>query len=202
MTVVVVLAALAVVLTVRYVKSQQAPEEIDLQVIRTKGDPSAEVKVIEYFDFQCPACAFGAKALEEYYARFPNKIFIQAKYYPLSGHQHAMTAAKYAECSARQGVFWPMYNLLFGRQNQWSRMVDARPAFDLMVKELKLNQKAIEACIEDPEILAAIMKDKREGNLIGIRSTPTFLVNQEVVVGFKSLAEKLSSLFEDNEVEN
>src|SRR3989338_5382697 len=73
---------------------------------RSKGNPNAAIKIIEYMDFQCPACAKGASYLKDCFTKYPDKFYLQMKQYPLGMHRHAMQSARYAQGAAQQGKFW------------------------------------------------------------------------------------------------
>jgi protein-disulfide isomerase len=83
--------------------------EINIQMARAKGNPQARVKIVEFVDFQCPACAYGLKFLRTFIEQHPNDVYVQVRYFPLTNmHHHAMISALYSECAARQGKFWEL----------------------------------------------------------------------------------------------
>lgn len=165
---------------------------------RAKGNPKAAIQIIEYIDFECPACAVGAKQLKEYFIQYPDKIYLEMRYFPLSNmHRHAVQAARYAQCSARQGKFWPLHDLLIERQNEWKGLTNADPAFMQMAKEVQLDMKSLEVCLQDENIVKMIFEEKDKGSSLGIQSTPTYFVNGEMIVGVKSLTDKLLPLLQN-----
>ncbi len=85
---------------------------------RTKGSPKAPIQIIEYIDFQCPACAKGAIYLKQCFEKYPKKLHIEMRYYPLGMHPHAFQSALYAHCASAQGKFWPYHDFWSsGRMN-------------------------------------------------------------------------------------
>lgn len=162
---------------------------------RMKGNPKAGLRVVEYIDFQCPSCAKGSKILGRYLKEYPEKISIELKYFPLAMHSHAFKSAYYAECAARQGKFWPFHDLLIERQKQWRVLKDAEPTFQNMAKEIELDSIELEACLQDKQVTEKIMKDRNEGQLLGVKSTPTYFINKKMVVGSKFLEKKLKAYF-------
>src|SRR3990167_7020996 len=92
---------------------------------RFKGNPSAPLHIVEFIDFQCPACAYGVKYLKQVMGDHPDLIYLQMKYFPLTMHKHSMLSARYAQCAASQGAFWPFEDLMIERQGQWQGLVDA-----------------------------------------------------------------------------
>jgi protein-disulfide isomerase len=159
---------------------------------RVKGNPQSPMKIVEFIDFQCPACAMGALFLKEAIDQYPNQIFLEMKYFPLPMHAHAYTAARYAECAAREKKFWPFQDLLIARQNQWKRLIDAAPAFVQIGQEIGLDMTQVAACVKEESVTAAIINDKAEGEKLGVQSTPTYFVNGEMIVGAPDLMKRIN----------
>src|SRR5271170_6164341 len=68
--------------------------EINLETARTKGNPQARVKIVEFIDFQCPACAYGVKYLKALFEKYPNDLYVRVRYFPLTQmHRFAMQSA-------------------------------------------------------------------------------------------------------------
>ena len=166
---------------------------------RVKGVEDAPVRIVEFIDFQCPACAQGAKFLKSFMEQHPGKLRLELKYFPFKTHRHGMLSAQYAECAARQGKFWPYHDYLVERQNNWKRLEDAKPAFDFMAKEVGLDSAQLETCLADESVVSFLEKHKKEGTSLGVRQTPTYFINGKMVVGKKSLQLKLSELFNDSQ---
>ena len=145
-----------------------------------------------YSDFQCPACAKGARILDELIKNEPSRFYLEAKYFPLEMHMHALRAARYAECSARQGKFWPMHDLLFKQQSYWAGLLNPEPVFGEMVKSIQLDPKKLEQCLADPGVIERIYKDRNEGKTREIKSTPTYFINDKMIVGTQNLEKELN----------
>ena len=161
---------------------------------RAKGNPQASIKVIEFIDFQCPACAHGAKLLHEYFDKYPGRFYLELRYYPLAMHSHGMLSARWGECAARQEKFWPFFDLLIDRQMEWSVMTDPVPSFEAVAKQAGLNQGKANACLQDSSVDQTIQTDVEEGKLRAVSSTPSYFINDEMLVGVKSLKMKLDGL--------
>ena len=159
---------------------------------RVKGNPEAPVKIVEFADFQCPACANGAKLIKELFQKYPDSIRLEMKYFPLLNiHKNTFLATHYAECAARQGSFWAYHDLLFERQKIWSEMIDPKDAFEQFARELKLDPNQLKACLGDKSVDVLITKFKGEGNLAGVKSTPTYFVNGQMIVGSKTIQDEI-----------
>lgn len=163
---------------------------------RSQGNPKAALRIIEYTDFQCPACARAALLLENYIKRYPQRIYLEAKYFPLSQiHIHAFKSALYAECASRQGKFWEFYKALFESQKQWAGLINAEVMFKDMAKETELDLESLSACVASEGAKTVILDEKEEGQLSGVSSTPTFFINDKMIVGPKPLEAELTRVF-------
>ena len=163
---------------------------------KAKGNPQAKFKIVEYIDFQCPACAQGMKILKEYFAKYPDRIYAEVKYFPLPGHPYGMLSARYAECAARQKRFWPFVDKLIERQSLWASLHDPIPAFHEIAKQTGVNSFQLDNCLNDKYLDEAILTEKTIGASLGIQSTPTYFINDKMLVGTKSLQEELNKFFE------
>jgi protein-disulfide isomerase len=187
-TAVIIVAAIVLIGGIKYFKWNQAGAG-KTALARVIGNPNAPVKIVEYVDFQCPACASGAADLKKYLSTFPDKIYLEVKYYPLGGHMHALTAAKFVECAAREGKFWPYSELVFERQAQWRDLFDSYPVFEAIAKEVGLDHEKMQACVASDDVREKVLKEKDEGTSLGVKSTPTYFVNGQMMVGPKPMKE-------------
>ncbi len=195
-TILVILGCIAAVLGVRFIIHRSTTASaIHVAGTRSKGNPQADLRIVEYIDFQCPSCAVGSKMLSGYFKKYPGRIFLELKYFPLRMHRHGFKSSLYAQCAARQGKFWPFHDLLIDRQGQWKGLVNAQSAFTIMVKDTGLDQKKMDACLGNKEVADVIIKDKTEGQSRRVKSTPTYFINDKMVVGSKSLRKELMAHF-------
>jgi len=170
--------------------------EIDLRLVRTKGNPQAKVKIIEYVDFQCPACAFGIKLLKTFFEAHPNDIYVQVHYFPLTNmHRHAMISALYSECAGRQGKFWALDDLMIPQQSQWAQLINPEPVFQSMATQAGVNIEQLNTCLVSDDARKTINDEKSLGQTFGVVSTPTYFINGKMVVGAKSLQDELKTYF-------
>lgn len=165
---------------------------------KIKGNSDAPLKIVEFIDFECPACAVGSMYLKETMDKHPDLIQLKVKYFPLQMHRHGMLSAQYAECAARQSRFWEFHDLLYARQNNWKRLADATEAFDQIAHEAGLNSGELKACLDNSLPNGTIADSRNEGVRRGIRSTPTYFVNGDMVVGMKSLEIEINKYLENN----
>lgn len=144
------------------------------------GGETAKVTIVEFSDFQCPYCAEGAKVLRQLKAKYGNKIKVAFKQFPLPFHSQAKRAAVAALCINEQKteLFWKMHDQLFADQGKLSP-TDLK----LIAKNLGADTTKFNKCLDDNKYIAQVEKDIQEGKAIGVKSTPTFYVNGQLVAG-------------------
>lgn len=196
-TILVVAVSAIVVLAVKFFLGVAPHDTRSPAEMRTKGNKNAPIRITEFIDLQCPACARGAEYLARMMTARPEAIRLDLKYFPLPSHRHGFLAARYAECAARQGKFWPFHDALLARQANWSRLMDATPAFVLITQEVSLNNDKLSACLNDKSVDALIQQSHLEGEQRGVKSTPTYYVNGKMVVGMQSLEPELERLLSE-----
>jgi len=196
-TVAVIFLCIVIVYGVRLVRRPQQKTEIKLPA-RTIGAPDADVHIVEYMDFQCPACAKGYFILKSYLKKYPSRIQVEQKYFPWLKERHALQSALFAECSAKQEKFWEYTNLLLQKQKQWRKLPDedAQLMFRKMANEIGLDEFALADCLMDNQTQQTILNERKEGELLGIRRTPTYFINGKIIVGAKNLQRELQAIFE------
>ena len=165
---------------------------------RERGPKDAKLQVVEFSDFQCPACRVAEPPLRQIFTVYAGKLHFIFKHYPLRMHEWAKPAAVAAECAGVQGKFWEYHDRLYDKQNEWTNP----KADDFLAgyaKELKLDVPAWQACRQDPAASAAYEKDMKDGDDAWVSATPTFFINGRRFVGARQLAE-LGTLYMDREL--
>ncbi len=159
-----------------------------------KGDPDAPVTVVEYADYQCPACAnFTNSTLYDQlttdYITTGQALFI-FRDFPLSQFPNSPTASQAAYCAGEQGYFWAMHGEIFRRQPEWSGMAPQGAAnrFVEYAVAMGLDQGEFESCMNDSEIQQHIQQAVALGISEQVQATPTFLVNGRQVTALELTA--------------
>lgn len=151
----------------------------------TQGEDSATVTLIEYSDFQCPFCKrFYDSVLSRIVTDYvkTGKVKLSYKNYAFLGDE-SRWAAQAAECAADQGKFWEMHELLFTRQQGENTGAFSKENLINLAKEIKVDGAKFSDCVNQDATLARVQEDISEGNRIGVRGTPTFLLNGKLIVG-------------------
>lgn len=148
-------------------------------VTHITGKQDAVVKLLEYSDFQCPACGTYYPVVEQIVEKYKDRISFEYRHYPLTTiHRNAFAASRASEAAGKQGKFWEMYRLLFANQSAWSDSDSSQTTFEGYAKQLNLDMERYKTDFASSETNGAINASIREFNKLGLpKSTPTFLLN-------------------------
>lgn len=149
-----------------------------------KGPADAPVTIIEYSDFQCPACATYYTLVERLMNESTTTVRFVYRHFPLFPipHKNAVIAAEASEAAALQGKFWEMYSLIFENQRLWETSDTASTIFEGYAERIGLNLDAYKKDIVSDAVKARVERDRREGDALGINSTPTFFINGKAII--------------------
>ena len=140
------------------------------------------VEVVEFYDFECPACGAFYPIVEDIVDTYEGDITYGVRYFPLQGHVNAVPAALAAEAAAQQDRFKEMFDLLFQRQSEWSGAGGETPeVFREYAEELGLDMDAYDAAVADVATADRVAADYDAGVAAGVRGTPSFFVNGEQI---------------------
>ncbi len=147
-----------------------------------QGPANAPIVLVEYSDFQCPACAAFHAVLKKLIAdsELAPKMKFVYRYFPLKTiHDHAMLSAQAAQAAALQGKFWEMSDLLFEHQTAWASQSDtaARATFAGYARQLRLDMEKYAADLDSKAVKDRVEADYRSGIDSDVESTPSFFVN-------------------------
>ena len=150
----------------------------------SKGNSEANVILVEYSDFQCPACKAREPIVENLLAEFGNHINFVYRHRPLNSiHANAQLAAQAAEASGLQGKFWEMHGLLFEYQADWSKLSkgELKDALSNYAAEIELDVEKFNQDLESSAVEALVDEDSDGADKAGINSTPSFYLNGEAI---------------------
>jgi protein-disulfide isomerase len=175
------------------------PFSPDAPDYRKRGPAGAKILVVEFSDFQCPACRVAEPTLRQMFTVYDGKLRFVFKHYPLMRiHPWAKAGALAAECAGRQGKFWEYHDRLYDKQDEWTNE-KADGVLTGYAKDFGLDVPAWQACRLDPSTDAAVASDMKDGDNAWVGGTPTFFINGRRFVAQKQLAE-LGTLFIDREL--
>ncbi len=147
------------------------------------GDLSkAKIYIIEYSDFECPACRFLFYALKEFKNKYGENLAIIYRHFPLIEiHPYAMLAAQASEAAALQGKFWEYHDILFEKQEEWSKSKNPKELFKKFAKEINLDVKKFEVDLEKEELIKKILNQRDEAIKLDLRGTPSVFINGKLI---------------------
>jgi len=151
----------------------------------TFGPRDSKVVFIEFGDFQCSACQAAHPVVKKLMDNYGSQVLFVFKDFPLIQlHPQAALAALAGQCAKDQGNFWQMYDKMYQGDSALSEL-------DLKTYALQLGLNSLEfsSCLNSAKHLDSIQSDFDLGVKLGIDSTPTFLINNNIVRGTARLAE-------------
>jgi len=164
-----------------------------------RGNGAARIIISEFSDFQCPACRGAEPNIGEILKQYQGKVKFVFYNYPLTqNHQFALIAAEAALCANDQEKFWPYHDLLYDRQDIWSKASDVNKTLKTYATELGLNGETFSQCLEGGKKKSVITEDQDVGDALQVQSTPTIFINQQRIIGGNSLTELKQAL--DSEI--
>jgi protein-disulfide isomerase len=139
---------------------------------------SAAIKLVEYGDFQCPACGGFHPIVEQLREKYGDKLSFTFRHFPIDSiHPHARAASRAAEAAGNQGKFFEMYNLLYQNQSSWSGSNAASSTFEGYAAQLGIDVARFKSDVTSDSVNGTINADIEEGKDKGITGTPAFLLN-------------------------
>ena len=140
-----------------------------------RGKPDAKLTLVEFGDFQCPACAAYEPLVP---ADNKDVLKVVFRHFPLTQmHQNALMGAKAAEAAGMQGKFWEMHDMLYDKQKEWSLGLNARDIIMGYAVTLKLDTKKFSDDLNSKAIEDKILAELKEGTQLDVQGTPTFFLN-------------------------
>ncbi|MCI0488373.1 MAG: DsbA family protein [Blastocatellia bacterium] len=138
----------------------------------SKGGANAQVTIIEFTDYECPACAAAHPLLEGLVKEYGDRVKLVVRDFPLEQHTHAAKAAEAAEAAREQGKYWEYIALLF--QNQGMLKVENLKEYATL---LQLDRKRFDEALDSGKHAEKVQRDQRDGFRAGVDATPTVFIN-------------------------
>ena len=188
-----ILVIIAAVVGSNYYKSsletqrQQPAAALNSALVRddspTLGPAAAKVTLVEFVDPECESCAAFAPVIKKLLKDYEGDLRFVFRYMPL--HPNSLPAGNFMEAAGEQGKFWEAQEMLFQRQAEWgerhgappSAQPNAQAAFEKFAVDLGLDFAAVKAAMNQNKFGAKFERDRRDGQSLGVRQTPTIFVN-------------------------
>lgn len=156
--------------------TSSAPQNLVRDFNHRTGPANAKVKIVEFYDPECEACAAFFPYVKEILEQYPNDIELTVRY--ALYHGNSTPAAKATEAAGRQGKYWEYQKILFETQGQWSHRSNVpMDLFEGYATNLGLNLEQFRKDMNDPTIGSLLAIDVADGQSIGVQGTPTFFIN-------------------------
>jgi len=153
-----------------------------------KGNKNASVTIVEYSDFECPACGAYYPLIKELSEIYKNDVRFVIRYFPLMGHKNGLNSALAVEASSKQGKYWEMHDLLFEDQKVWGGKESSDlTIFENYAKQIGLNIDQFNKDVNSKEIKDRVNRDLAGGKEAGITGTPTFFLNGKKIPNPKNI---------------
>lgn len=144
-----------------------------------KGNGEARITLVEYSDFQCPACAAFQPVLDQVLESHGDAISFEYKHFPLPIHSSALQAAVAAEAAGQQGKFFEFHDALFENQTEWSNSATPNASFLSYAQDLELDMTLFKRHMNSSILKDKVKQNTQEGRDLSVTGTPTFFLNGE-----------------------
>ena len=154
--------------------------------------PTEEGKavLVEFSDFQCPACAIYYPLVKQLKAEFGDKLGVVYRHFPLRNiHKNADLAARASEAALNQDKFWEMHDMIFENQKEWSTSNNALSLFTNYAVSLGLDREKFLADIDSNFVYDKVNSNYQEGLSLKVGGTPTFFLNGKKIINPRSYNE-------------
>lgn len=172
-------------------------QKLVLGAANSRGSENAPVTIVEFSDFQCPACRNAWGLMESMALEYGNKTRLIYRHFPITAiHDQAISAAMAAEAAAAQGKFWEYAAILFDQQDAWSQIKNPRDLFLSYAGQAGvLDFDKFRQDLENDANKDKVLEDLRLGSRSGVGAVPAFFVNGEKtdLNGLKLAVEKIIS---------
>ncbi|UCC91443.1 MAG: DsbA family protein [Candidatus Aenigmatarchaeota archaeon] len=149
------------------------------------GPEDAKVTIIEAGCFVCPYTKQAVPVVKQVVSHYGDNIRLVYKDFPMSSaHPGAQEAAEASHCAHEQGKYWEYHDLLFDNQGK----TDFEDLLGF-AEDLGLDKDQFSECLTSHKYKSKVDSDFREAFEIGVYGTPTFFINDQVVVGPKTFNE-------------
>ena len=119
--------------------------------------------------------------MDEIKKKYGDKVKVVFKNFPLPFHKQAKGAAIAGLCANEQGgkYFWKLHDYMFDNQSK----LDQNALKKAAAKFQGFDSSKFNDCVTKKKYLARVESDIKEGQELGVKSTPTFFLNGKIING-------------------
>jgi protein-disulfide isomerase len=147
-------------------------KNLDISGAASKGPEGAPIVIVEFADFECPACAAARAVVEDVFEQHPGQVRLVFKHFPLGMHPNAEKAARAAVAAQKQNKFWELYGLLFDNQTALSP-----ENVEKLAEKVGLDMARFRQDRDSEAVADSVAKDRKQGEALALDSTPTLFIN-------------------------
>lgn len=192
-------AGIAVVFSNSNSQQQAIDQAVLLEgALHVDGPDNARVTIVEFSDFECPACRAVEPLLAQMRMQYPDDVRFVYRHYPLLQiHPHAELAARAAVAAAGQDKFWEMHDWLFANQDTWAGATSQADAQEMMItaaEQLGLDKTVFTEALQSDTVKSTVAADMALGSQLGVNSTPTIYVNGQKLSAPQQLPQRVAEI--------
>ncbi|MEO8863382.1 MAG: thioredoxin domain-containing protein [Candidatus Saccharimonadales bacterium] len=162
-----------------------------------RGNTKGGVALLEYGDYQCPACGQYHPIINQVMDKYGDKISFQFRNFPLTQiHKNAFLGARAAEAADKQGKFWEMNNMLYDNQQVWSESSNPTTILEGYAKQLGLNEARFKTDSASEAVNDIINADLKAAQALKLEATPSFFINGKKIDPLPRSAEEFYKLID------
>jgi len=169
------------------------PKKIDMAILDVDKSPSigpigAKVTIVEFSNFQCPYCMDSWAKLKALLGKYPKEIKYIFKHFPFQpvGKTFELSEMAAAAQEVNPSAFWLVHDFLFTSEGQSVANLE-RKALQLKIEQLlrekRHDLKVFQEALESGKAKKKVLDDMAVGNKLRVTSTPTKIVNGDLIVG-------------------
>jgi len=167
------------------------PEKVSRPIVdaNTAGNPDAPVTIKIFSDFGCGHCGnFALSTGQEIFERYVANGLVYLEYNSVGsmlGHPNSLTTAEAAYCAGDQNMFWDYHDMLYTNQSVLFASMNQTPDRTLIAyaEALGLDGDEFSDCLKSNKYQEQVSEDYTEALEAGVNSTPTFFLNDKLLIG-------------------
>lgn len=182
--------------------NSQTGQEVDITIDEdewSKGPEDAPVTLVEYGDFQCPACKSYQPIVSRIQQKYSDKVRLVFRNLPLVQiHENALVAARAAEAAGAQDEFWEMHDKLYENQTEWNNNPNPKQIFKQYAGDIGLDTEQFMNDIDSDKIEEKVRADMRTAGEFNLSGTPSFIINGKKLNQAPRSLQEFDQLIQEN----
>jgi len=138
---------------------------------------SATVTLVEFGDYECPACGIYNPWVNQLLTDFAGKFNYTFRNFPLPQHKNALISSYAVEAAGLQGKYWEMHEKVFSSSSEWVSLSKPQSVFEEYASSMGLDLIQFKKDIDSSQVKDKVQSDYNDSITLGINETPTFFLN-------------------------